>query len=68
MVFKVVLEPDMEVGGYVAYCPTLRGCVSEGDTVEETLRNIKKAIGGYLAVLEEELVKKKESVVYEVAV
>ena len=68
MVFKVVLEPDMEVGGYVVYCPTLRGCVSEGDTVEDALRNIKKAIGGYLAVLEEELVKKKESVVYEVAV
>ena len=29
MDYKVILEPDIESGGYVAYCPTLRGCVSE---------------------------------------
>ena len=68
MNYKVVIEPDIESGGYVVYCPTLRGCVSEGDTIGEALENIKKAIKGYLLVLEEELTKKKDAKVYEVAV
>jgi len=68
MNFKVIIEPDMESGGYVAYCPTLRGCVSEGETIDEALGNIKKAMKGYLLVLEEELGKKKDAKVYEVAI
>jgi predicted RNase H-like HicB family nuclease len=40
MKFKVVLEEDEEVGGYVVECPALPGCVSEGDTIEEALENI----------------------------
>ena len=31
--FKVLLEPD-ETGGYVATCPSLPGCYSQGDTVD----------------------------------
>jgi len=65
MYYKVILEPDIESGGYIAYCPTLRGCVSEGETVEEALKNIKKAIKGYILVLEEEL-KQKDAKVYKV--
>ena len=68
MNYRVVIEPDMESGGYVAYCPTLRGCVSEGETIVEALENIKKAMKGYLLVLEEELSKKKEAKIYEVAI
>ena len=68
MNYRVVIEPDMESGGYVAYCPTLRGCVSEGETIVEALENIKKAMKGYLLVLEEELTKKKDAKVYEVAI
>ncbi|OIP30549.1 MAG: HicB family protein [Deltaproteobacteria bacterium CG12_big_fil_rev_8_21_14_0_65_43_10] len=68
MNYKVIIEPDMESGGYIAYCPTLRGCVSEGETIEEALENIKKAMKGYLLVLEEELVTKKEAKIYEVAI
>jgi predicted RNase H-like HicB family nuclease len=68
MNFKVIIEPDLESGGYVAYCPTLRGCVSEGETIDEALENIKKAMKGYLLVLEEELGKKKDAKVYEVAI
>ena len=60
MNYKVVIEPDMESGGYVVYCPTLRGCVSEGETIGETLENIRKAMKGYLLVLEEELSKKRK--------
>ena len=41
--YEVVLEPSEE-GGYTVYVPALRGCVSEGDTEEEALENIKDAI------------------------
>ncbi len=41
--FKVLLEPD-ETGGYVAVCPRLPGCYSQGETVEEALQNIEEAI------------------------
>jgi len=53
MKFKVVLEEDEEVGGYVVECPALPGCVSEGDTIEEALENIKEAIKGCLESLAE---------------
>lgn len=68
MNYKVVIEPDMESGGYVAYCPTLRGCVSEGETIKEALDNIRKAMKGYLLVLEEELAQKEDAKIYEVAI
>jgi len=42
--FKVLLEPDEEDGGYVVSCPALAGCYSQGDTVDEALKNIKEAI------------------------
>lgn len=47
MKLKVVLEPAEE-GGYTVYVPSLRGCISEGETREETLLNIKQAIELYL--------------------
>jgi len=43
MDFKVVLEPDPD-GGYVVACPTLPGCYSQGDTLDEALENIREAI------------------------
>jgi len=42
--FKVLLEPDEEVGGYVVTCPALPGCYSQGETVEDALANIREAI------------------------
>ncbi|GAI99393.1 unnamed protein product [marine sediment metagenome] len=41
--FKVILEPD-ETGGFVVICPSLSGCYSQGETIEEALENIKEAI------------------------
>lgn len=41
--FKVILEPD-ESGGYVVSCPSLPGCYSQGETIDEALENIKEAI------------------------
>ncbi len=40
---QVILIPD-ETGGYVAEVPSLPGCYSQGETVEEALANIKEAI------------------------
>lgn len=53
MEFPIVLERDPEGGGYVVSCPLLKGCVSQGDTEEEALTNIKDAIQTYLASLED---------------
>ena len=41
--YDVILEPSEE-GGFTVYVPALRGCVSEGDTEEEALANIREAI------------------------
>lgn len=50
--YKVVIEPQAE-GGYTAFVPKLPGCVSEGETYQETLDNIREALELYLEVLEE---------------
>ena len=47
MVFKVVFAPSEE-GGYTALVPVLPGCISEGDTIEEAIANIREAIELYL--------------------
>jgi antitoxin HicB len=51
MKFRILIEPD-EDGVFVAECPTLPGCVSQGKTRDEAIANIKDAIAGYLASLE----------------
>ena len=48
---KIVVRPDLEDGGFVAECPALPGCVSQGETREEALENIRDAIEGVLSVL-----------------
>ncbi|MGH9426322.1 MAG: type II toxin-antitoxin system HicB family antitoxin [Terriglobia bacterium] len=50
MKFRVMIEPD-EDGVFVAECPTLPGCISQGKTRSEALGNIKDAIVGYLVSL-----------------
>lgn len=49
--YRVVLQPDLEDGGYIVECPALPGCASQGETVEEALSMIRDAIRGHLAVL-----------------
>jgi predicted RNase H-like HicB family nuclease len=66
MTFKVVLEPSEE-GGYTVYVPALPGCISEGETIEEALRNIREAIELYLEPTEEPPLTEGQ-LVYEVAV
>jgi predicted RNase H-like HicB family nuclease len=43
MKFTVVLEPEAE-GGYSVICPSLPGCASQGDTLDQALTNIRNAI------------------------
>jgi predicted RNase H-like HicB family nuclease len=47
MIVKVVLEPG-EQGGFVAHCPSLKSCWSQGRTREEALDNMREAIELYL--------------------
>ena len=53
MRFTIVLEPCDE-GGYSVYVPSLPGCISEGDTREEALTNIRDAIALYLSPVHSE--------------
>ena len=52
MKVKVILEPS-EDGGYTVYVPSLPGCISEGETKTEALKNIREAIELYLEPVEE---------------
>lgn len=49
--YKVVFEPQEE-GGFTAIVPSLPGCISQGDTFDETIANIKEAIELYIESLE----------------
>ena len=64
MKFKVILEPSEE-GGFTVSVPSLPGCLSEGETMEEALANIREAIEGYLEAFPEELdqLKRKRELV-----
>jgi len=52
MKLQVIIEQD-ETGYYVAEVPALPGCVSQGKTIAEAKANIKEAIIGWLAVMNE---------------
>ena len=49
--FNVVIEQD-EDGVYVAEVPSLPGCISQGKSRSEAIKNIKEAISGYLESLQ----------------
>ncbi len=51
--YNAVFEPDEKDGGYTASIPSLPGCISEGDTFEEALENIKEAASLYLEAMQE---------------
>ena len=56
MKLTIILETQEE-GGYTAYVPSLKGCISEGETKEEALKNIKEAIHLYLEADDNELIE-----------
>ena len=65
MKIRVVLEPSEE-GGYTAYAPSLPGCVSEGEDIQEALTNIQEAIGLYLEPIEDAFVTSGQALVKEI--
>ena len=46
-----IIEKDDD--GYFAYCPELKGCHTQGDTLEEAYNNLKEAVDLYLETLNE---------------
>jgi predicted RNase H-like HicB family nuclease len=50
MKVRIMIEQD-EDRRFVATCPTLPGCISEGDTRREALANIRDAVTGYVQSL-----------------
>lgn len=50
---EVVIYPG-EDGYWIAECPSLPGCISQGKTREEAIQNIKEAISCYVHALEED--------------
>lgn len=50
---QVLLRPG-EDGYWVAECPSLPGCVSQGLTCEEAIHNVKEAMDGYILALRED--------------
>ncbi len=54
MNLKVVFEPSDE-GGYTVHVPGLPGCISEGETKEDALKNIREAIELYLEPVMDDL-------------
>jgi predicted RNase H-like HicB family nuclease len=65
MRIKVLLEASDE-GGYTVYVPALPGCISEGETVEDALTNIREAIELYLEPVEDDWVLTENVAVEEI--
>ena len=67
MKLRIILEPSAD-GGYTAYVPSLPGCISEGDTREQALDNIREAIELYLEPVDDDLAHHPEAEMLEIAV
>ena len=67
MKLKIVLEPS-EDGGYTAYVPSLPGCISEGDSADEAMANIREAVELYLEPVDDDLAGKEGLEVHELVV
>lgn len=61
MKLKIVLESSDD-GGYTVYVPSLPGCISEGNTKEEALTNIKEAIELYMEPVEDDFTVSPDTV------
>ena len=64
----MIVQEDVEDGGYNISCTALPGCHSQGETIEEALTNIKDAICGCVEVRNEDTLRNKNSRIMEVFV
>ncbi len=68
MVYRVSIEKGEDFG-YVAHCPAIPGCHSQGDTIEDAIENIKDAIKACLEALDKDLLTQtKELACFEVTI
>lgn len=69
MEYSVVVH-EAEEGGFWVEVPALSGCYSQGETLEEALRNVREAIDLYLGTLRDQgdEIPKDEDTVFKVAV
>lgn len=67
MKLRIILEPS-EDGGFTAIVPALPGCISEGDTKEEALTNIREAIELYLESVEDDRSYRPDSEELEISI
>jgi predicted RNase H-like HicB family nuclease len=63
---KIVLDKN-EDHGYTVYVPSLPGCISEGDSREKALANIKEAIALYLEPFDDDYVEGEKGEILELA-
>lgn len=52
MAYKISVVIEKDENGYYAYAPELKRCQTQGDTLDETLANMREAAEGYLKTLE----------------
>jgi predicted RNase H-like HicB family nuclease len=64
MKIQVVIEPSEE-GGYTIHVPSLPGCISEGESVDEALTNIREAIELYMEPVEDDWIIEEDAMVRE---
>jgi predicted RNase H-like HicB family nuclease len=65
MKYTVILEPQDE-GGYTVRCLELPGAISQGETKEEALANIKEAIGLVIEVLSQDMMVRSNAEILKV--
>ena len=67
MHLQIILEPSDE-GGYTVFAPALPGCISEGNTQQDAIDNIKEAITLYLEPVEDDKDFTQNAVYLDIAV
>ena len=67
MNLQILLEPSSD-GGYTVTVPTLPGCISEGETREEAMNNIKEAIALYLEPVNDDFLVFPQAELLEIAI
>lgn len=68
MIYRIFIEKGEDFG-FVAHCPAIPGCHSQGNTMETAIDNIRDAIKGCLEALDKELIQdtKDKYTIVEVA-
>ncbi len=66
MNIKIALEPSEE-GGFTVWIPALPGCISEGNSREEALKNIQEALELYLEEVEDDAIYSSKTEYIEIA-